>query len=212
MQATFSQLFIKRVFDLAMAAVMAVPALPLMLLLSILIKSTSPGPVIFSQERVGFRNRIFTLYKLRTMIDHAEDQSGPVFSTEEDDRVTPVGRFLRATRLDELPQIYNVLRGDLSIVGPRPERPYFVQLFQEEMPEYNLRHLVKPGITGLAQVAGHYATNTRDKLRYDLYYVSDYSLLMDFRIVLLTIPTLINREAARGLNKEALGRLTWPKS
>jgi len=212
MQATFSQLFIKRVFDLAMAAVMAVPALPLMLLLSILIKSTSPGPVIFAQERVGFRNRIFTLYKLRTMIDHAEDQSGPVFSAEEDHRVTPVGRFLRATRLDELPQIYNVLRGDLSIVGPRPERPYFVQLFQEEMPEYNLRHLVKPGITGLAQVTGHYATNTRDKLRYDLYYVSDYSLLMDFRIVLLTIPTLINREAARGLNKEALGRLTWPKS
>ncbi len=212
MQVSFSQLFSKRIFDLTAALVMAIPAIPLLLVLSILIKATSPGPVIFAQERVGFRNRIFTLYKLRTMIDDAEGESGPVFTTEEDDRVTPVGRFLRATRLDELPQIYNVLKGDVSIVGPRPERPYFVNIFAEEMPEYNLRHLVKPGITGLAQVAGYYATNTRDKLRYDLYYVSDHSLLMDFRILLLTIPTLFNREAARGLSKEAVGRLTWPKS
>ncbi len=212
MQITFSRLVSKRLFDLTLALVMAVLALPLLLFLSILIKATSPGPVFFAQERVGFRNRIFTLYKLRTMITGAEEKSGPVFSTEEDDRVTPVGRFLRATRLDELPQLYNVLRGDVSIVGPRPERPYFVTLFQKEMPEYNLRHLVKPGITGLAQVAGHYATNTRDKLRYDLYYVSDNSLLMDFRILLLTVPTLFNREAAKGLSKEALGRVTWPKS
>ncbi len=212
MQVSFSRLFVKRIFDLAIALALVVIALPLLLILSLLIRATSPGPAIFAQERVGFRNRVFTLYKLRTMIDHAEEESGPVFTTEKDDRVTPVGRFLRATRLDELPQIYNVLRGDLSIVGPRPERPYFVKQFQEEMPEYNLRHLVKPGITGLAQVAGHYATNTRDKLRYDLYYVSDHSLLMDFRILLLTIPTLFNREASRGLNKEALGRLTWPKS
>jgi lipopolysaccharide/colanic/teichoic acid biosynthesis glycosyltransferase len=96
-----------------------------------------------------------------------------------------------------------VLRGDLSIVGPRPERPYFVELFQQEMPEYKLRHLVKPGITGLAQVAGYYATNTHDKLRYDLYYLSDYSLFMDLRILLLTIPTLFNREAALGIKDEA---------
>ena len=212
MQVTFGQLFTKRIFDLVVALVMVVPAVPVLLILSILIKATSPGPVIFAQERVGFRNRIFTLYKLRTMVDDAEEQSGPVFSTEADDRITPVGRFMRATRLDELPQLYNVLRGDLSIVGPRPERPYFVEIFQKVMPEYKLRHLVKPGITGLAQVAGHYATNTRDKLRYDLYYVSDHSLLMDFRILMLTVPTLINREAARGLSKEAEGRLTWPKS
>ncbi len=212
MQVTFGRLLFKRVFDLALALLMVLPALFLLPVLSLLIKATSPGPVIFAQDRVGFRNRIFTLYKFRTMINDAEEESGPVFSTEEDDRVTAVGRFLRATRLDELPQLYNVLRGDLSIVGPRPERPYFVNIFLEEMPEYNLRHLVKPGITGLAQVAGYYATNTRDKLRYDLYYVSDHSLLMDLRILLLTIPTLFNREASRGLSKEAVGRLTWPKS
>ena len=211
MQITFTQLFLKRTFDLSLALVVALPALPLLLIFCLLVRLTSPGPVIFAQERVGFRNRLFTLYKLRTMIVDAEGESGPVFSTEEDDRVTPVGRFLRATRLDELPQLYNVLRGDLSIVGPRPERPYFVENFEREMPEYKLRHLVKPGITGLAQVAGYYATNTHDKLRYDLYYVSDYSLLMDFRILLLTVPTLFNREASRGLSKEALGRLTWPK-
>jgi lipopolysaccharide/colanic/teichoic acid biosynthesis glycosyltransferase len=142
------------------------------------------------------------------MIAEAEDESGPVFATEEDDRVTAVGRFLRKTRLDELPQLFNVLRGDLSIVGPRPERPFFVKQFSEQMPDYELRHLVKPGITGLAQVAGYYATNTHDKLRYDLYYVTDYSLFLDFRILLLTIPTLFNSEAAKGVGEKLTGRLS----
>lgn len=212
MQVTFIQQLTKRLFDLAAALVLVVPAIPLCVFFCILIRLTSPGPLIYAQERVGYRNRIFILYKLRTMVVNAEEDSGPVFSTEEDDRVTPVGRFLRVTRLDELPQLYNVLRGDLSIVGPRPERPYFVEKFQQEMPDYYLRHLVKPGITGLAQVAGYYATNTHDKLRYDLYYVADYSLLTDFRIILLTLPTLFNRDAARGLRKESPGGLTWPKS
>lgn len=206
MQLSFVQLFVKRSFDLAVALVLALPALLLLLITGLAVSLSSPGPVIFSQERVGFRGRPFILYKLRTMIVDAEGESGPVFSMEEDDRVTPVGRFLRATRLDELPQLYNVLRGDLSIVGPRPERPYFVEKFQSEMPEYKLRHLVKPGITGLAQVNGYYATDSQDKLRYDLYYLSDYSLLLDFRILLLTIPTLFNREAAKGVRKEAVER------
>jgi len=211
MQITSFSFAVKRIFDFVFALTVSIPALPILLISGLMVRLSSPGPVIFAQERVGYRGRKFTLYKLRTMVFDAEDESGPVLSCEEDDRVTPVGRYLRAARLDELPQLYNVLRGDLSIVGPRPERPYFVENFEREMPEYKLRHLVKPGITGLAQVAGHYATNTRDKLRYDLYYVSDYSLLMDFRILLLTIPTLFNREAARGLSEEAMGRLTWPK-
>jgi len=211
MQITALSFAVKRIFDFGFALTVSIPALPVLLAAGILVRLSSPGPVIFAQERVGYRGRKFTLYKLRTMVLDAENESGPVLSCEEDNRVTPVGRYLRATRLDELPQLYNVLRGDLSIVGPRPERPYFVEYFEREMPEYKLRHLVKPGITGMAQVAGHYATNTHDKLRYDLYYVSDYSLLMDFRILLLTIPTLFNREAARGLSEEAMGRLTWPK-
>ncbi len=204
MQMTFLQQFMKRVCDLLFALVVAVPALPLLAISSLAVRLTSPGPVIYSQDRVGYRGRVFTLYKLRTMIVDAEEQSGPVLSMEEDDRVTPVGRFLRATRLDELPQLYNVLRGDLSLVGPRPERPYFVKQFEREIPEYKLRHLVKPGITGLAQVNGYYATNSQDKLRYDLYYLSDYSILMDLKILLLTIPTLFNREAARGISKKTV--------
>lgn len=203
-QLTFLQIFTKRVFDLAFAVILALPAGVMLLLTAAAVRFSSPGPVVYAQERVGLRGRVFTLYKLRTMIVKAEEESGPVFSTEEDDRVTPVGRFLRSTRLDELPQLYNVLRGDLSIVGPRPERPYFVKIFEQEMPEYRLRHLVKPGITGLAQVAGHYATNTHDKLRYDLYYLSDCTLFMDLRILLLTIPTLFNREAAKGVRKRTV--------
>jgi exopolysaccharide biosynthesis polyprenyl glycosylphosphotransferase len=202
MQLTFLQLFTKRLFDLVLALIIALPALPLLAITGLAVRLSSPGPVIFAQERVGLYGRVFTLYKLRTMITNAEEESGPVFSTEADDRVTKVGRLLRAARLDELPQLYNVVRGELSIVGPRPERPFFVDQFQQQMPEYKLRHLVKPGITGLAQVYGHYATNTHDKLRYDLYYLSDYSLFLDLRILLLTIPTLFNREAAKGVREK----------
>ncbi len=208
MMLSFSQLFFKRIFDLVVAALLTVPAVIIIFPLIAIIKITSPGPAIFAQERVGFNNRHFTLYKLRSMVVEAEEASGPVLAEENDDRVTRVGRFLRKTRLDELPQLFNVLRGDLSIVGPRPERPFFVEKFAEQMPDYNLRHLVKPGITGLAQVAGYYSTNTHDKLRYDLYYVTDYSLYLDLRILLLTIPTLFNSEAAKGISKKMTGRLS----
>ncbi len=208
MRRSFAQLFLKRLVDLSVTLLMAIPVLVVLVPLAVIIKRTSPGPAIFAQERVGLFGRPFTLYKLRSMIAEAEDESGPVFATEEDDRVTPVGRFLRKTRIDELPQLYNVLRGELSIVGPRPERPYFVKQFSEQMPDYELRHLVKPGITGLAQVAGYYATNTHDKLRYDLYYVTDYSLFLDFRILLLTITTFFNSEAAKGVSEKVGGRLS----
>ena len=206
MQLTFLQRLAKRSLDLACVLVVAAPAALLLLVTGLAVRFTSPGPVIFAQERVGYRGRTFTLYKLRTMVADAEEESGPIFSTEEDDRVTPVGRFLRSTRLDELPQLYNVLRGDISLVGPRPERPFFVEQFQEVLPEYKLRHLVKPGITGLAQVNGYYATDSQDKLRYDLYYLSDYSILLDFKILMLTIPTLFNREAAKGVSKDTVSR------
>ena len=197
--------FLKRFFDLALAALLAVPALPLVLICALAVAVTSPGPAIYLQERVGLKGKVFTLYKLRTMVVGAESKSGPVFAGEEDDRVTSVGRFLRTARLDELPQLFNVLRGDLSMVGPRPERPFFVARFEKELPGYSLRHLVKPGITGLAQVAGYYASNTQDKLKHDLYYLADYSLLLDLKILLLTVPTLFNRQATQGFKSEAGG-------
>ena len=202
MQLPFPQAFAKRVLDLAVTAILIIMTLPLFILISAVVKLSSPGPVIYRQERVGLNGKVFTLYKFRTMVDHAEEKSGPVFATEDDDRVTPVGRFLRLSRLDELPQLFNVLKGDLSFVGPRPERPYFVDQFTGEIPEYALRHLVKPGITGMAQVAGYYSSETKDKLRYDLYYISAYSLLMDLKIILSTIPALFNRTASQGIKVE----------
>ena len=196
---SFPQAFAKRVLDLAVTAVLLTITLPVIILVSAVVRLSSPGPVIYRQERVGLGGKVFTLYKFRTMVDHAEEESGPVFATEDDDRVTPVGRFLRVTRLDELPQLFNVLKGDLSFVGPRPERPYFVDQFTREIPEYALRHLVKPGITGLAQVAGYYSSETKDKLRYDLYYISDHSLLLDLKIILSTIPALFNKSSSQGI-------------
>jgi exopolysaccharide biosynthesis polyprenyl glycosylphosphotransferase len=199
MRLSFMQAITKRAVDLTLSFLILVPVLPLLALLWLAVKLTSPGPVIYMQKRVGYGGRVFNLYKFRTMIHNAEEESGPVLATENDTRVTLAGGFLRKTRLDELPQLLNVLKGDLSLVGPRPERPYFVQIFTRDIPEYALRHLVKPGLTGLAQVAGYYSTETRDKLRYDLYYISDYSLLLDFKILLSTVPTLFNFEAAAGI-------------
>lgn len=198
---SLAQQLFKRAFDLALTVLLIIPALPLLLIAGLVVRFDSPGPVIYRQERVGLKGKVFTLYKLRTMAEEAERISGPVFAMEEDDRVTKAGRFLRKTRLDELPQLFNVLIGDLSLVGPRPERPFFVEKFMNEMPEYSLRHLVKPGITGLAQVAGYYSTNTYDKLKHDLSYLADYSLALDFKILLLTIPTLFNFKAAQGVEK-----------
>lgn len=203
LQPSFSRRLNKRLFDLAGVFLLAGPALLLLLPALLAVRWSSPGPVFYSQERVGEGGRIFTLYKLRTMVVGAEEESGPVLAAEEDHRVTRVGRFLRAVRLDELPQLFNVLRGDLSLVGPRPERPFFVEQFSRELPGYALRHLVKPGITGLAQVAGYYATNTADKLRYDLHYLQDQSLLTDLRIILRTVPTIFSGEASRGLGLPA---------
>jgi lipopolysaccharide/colanic/teichoic acid biosynthesis glycosyltransferase len=150
------------------------------------------------QERVGQNGRVFRLYKLRTMVTGAEEGTGPVLAATDDARITPVGRWLRATRLDELPQVFNVLKGEMSFVGPRPERPEFVERFRAESPAYHYRHLVKPGLTGLAQVQGRYSTSAEDKLRFDLYYIRNYSLLLDLQILLQTIPIVITPAAARG--------------
>lgn len=185
---------LKRLLDLTVAALGLLLASPFMLLTALAVRLDSPGPVLYGQERVGQGGRPFRLYKFRTMNQDAEQASGPVMSSGAGDpRVTRVGRFLRASRLDELPQLWNVLRGDMSLVGPRPERPFFVEQFSRDNPSYPLRHQVKVGLTGLAQVAGRYSTTAEDKLRYDLYYVNARSFWVDLTILLRTLQTVMTR-------------------
>ncbi len=186
----------KRMLDLAVAGTLLTGTIPLFVLIGLIIKLDSPGPVFYVQERVGHRGRTFKLYKFRTMVHDAEALTGPVWSSGQDPRVTRVGRFLRATRLDELPQLVNVLRGDMSLVGPRPERPVFVEKFAQEIPYYEERLRVPGGITGLAQVLGRYSTSPRDKLTYDLLYARKASLGFDLLILLKTVHAMIDRRKA----------------
>jgi lipopolysaccharide/colanic/teichoic acid biosynthesis glycosyltransferase len=179
----------KEVLDFVLALVLAVPAAPLVLLAAAVVKLTSRGPVIYAQSRVGLNGRVFTIYKLRTMYHNCEAASGAKWATKGDPRVTPVGRFLRATHLDELPQLWNVLKGDMSLVGPRPERPEFVGQLDAQIGRYSERLRVRPGVTGLAQVQLPGDTDldsVRRKLVYDLYYVERAGLWLDVRLVVCT--------------------------
>lgn len=191
---------IKRVADIVGAILVGLLTTPLWILASLLVGFTSSGPVLYRQQRVGRNGKVFTLLKFRTMIDGAENETGAVMASRNDPRITPVGRVLRATRIDELPQLVNVLRGEMSLVGPRPERPEFARRFEREYPLYRLRHVVKPGLTGLAQVLGSYDTAVEDKLRFDLLYVRNYSLLMDLQILLWTIKVVLLPERAQGVS------------
>jgi len=193
------QVVTKRALDLLLAVPLAICALPVMAVVWVLIKCTSPGPAIYRQERVGLNGRVFTLYKFRTMVVDAEKDTGPVLAKQNDSRITPVGRVLRATRLDELPQLWNVLRGEMSLVGPRPERPFFVESLSREIPDYWLRHVVRPGITGLAQVMGTYATDPVSKLRFDLLYIRHYSIFLDLQLLLLSLRAVVSRDSAAGV-------------
>lgn len=198
LELTLSQQLIKRAFDLLLATAVSIVALPLCPIISLLVHLSSPGPIFYIQKRTGQNGKPFNLYKFRTMVDNAEQHTGPVLATENDPRITKVGRFLRASRMDELPQIINVLKGDMSFVGPRPERPTFVKEFCATIPEYRFRLKVKPGLTGLAQVQGKYDTDPVDKLRHDLYYIRNYSPLLDLQIIFQTLYVVLIPEAARG--------------
>jgi exopolysaccharide biosynthesis polyprenyl glycosylphosphotransferase len=198
-QLTRGQDLLKRIFDVVFAAALLILSSPLMLITAIVIRLNSRGPAVFKQDRVGREGAEYQLYKFRTMVTDAEKDTGPVLAQECDPRITGVGRILRATRIDELPQLFNVLIGNMSLVGPRPERQFFVNAFRERLPEYDLRLAVKPGITGLAQVAGSYATPVEQKVKLDLLYISDYSLMLDIWILLRTIPVLFQRERAEGI-------------
>lgn len=199
MALTTTQRLMKRTFDLILTFPLLALSAPIMATVWCAIKVFTPGPALFKQTRVGLEGREFTVLKFRTMVVNAEEKTGPVFATAKDPRVTRLGDFLRATRLDELPQLWNVLRGEMSLVGPRPERPYFVAQFDQELPDYELRHAVPPGVTGLAQVLGQYGTTPEDKLRFDLFYIRQYSLWLDLRILLLTVQTVINKLGASEL-------------
>ncbi len=188
---------IKRLIDILVSAVALLLFLPLILLTIILIKMESRGPVLFEQERVGKDGRIFSLYKFRSMAKDAEKDTGPVMARSDDKRITKLGRILRKTRLDEIPQLINVLKGDMSLVGPRPERPFFVERFKKQIPGYVQRLQVRPGVTGLAQVHSTYDISARSKLRYDLLYVRNHSLFLDVEIIMRTIGVILRRKGAR---------------
>jgi lipopolysaccharide/colanic/teichoic acid biosynthesis glycosyltransferase len=166
---------------------------PVLLVAAVLIKLTSLGPVLYYQRRIGQGGKEFTLYKLRTMVDGAEQETGPVLAGPRDDRITWIGRLLRESRIDEIPQLLNVLNGTMSLVGPRPERPKFVSEFLQTIPGYAERLQVKPGLTGLAQVDGEYHTTPEYKLKYDLAYIYNYSLWLDMRIMAETVKVILTR-------------------
>ena len=187
----------KRIVDLAGALFGLIVFSPLMLVTALLIKITSPGPVLFSQERIGLHNRPFKMYKFRSMEVQDPGRERNQWTTPHDPRVTPVGRFIRKTSIDEMPQFFNVLIGDMSLVGPRPERPLFVEKFKEEIPRYMIKHQVRPGLTGWAQVNGYRGdTSITKRIEHDLYYIENWSLGFDFKIMFLTVfKGFINKNA-----------------
>jgi exopolysaccharide biosynthesis polyprenyl glycosylphosphotransferase len=190
----------KRVFDLFMSALLLLCAAPLLAALAVLIKLDSAGPVFYLQERTGRGGKPYRVYKLRTMHKDAEQLSGPVWASQRDPRVTRMGAFLRKMRLDEIPQVFAVLRGDMSFVGPRPERPFFVEQLKQEIPFFGLREAVKPGITGWAQIRYPYGSSIEDarsKLEYDLYYVEHRSLFLDLAICFHTAKIVLFGRGAR---------------
>ncbi len=190
---------VKRLIDMSVCTAVFIVFLPLFLIISAAIKLDSKGQVFYFQDRVGYRGRIFKLWKFRSMVVDAEKHSGPVWADKNDSRVTMIGRIIRKIRLDELPQVYNIIRGDMSLVGPRPERPFFVEKLRKKIPYYPLRLKVKPGLTGWAQIKQNYdrsLDDVREKVKYDLYYIENMSLRMDFKILLATIIVVLGAKGA----------------
>ena len=193
------QFTIKRMFDITASFCGLVLLSPVMVLVAIAIKLDSPGEVIFKQERVGKDFRSFMMYKFRSMCQGAENGTGPVWAKENDSRITRLGNFLRKTRLDEIPQLFNILKGDMSLIGPRPERLHFIRQFESTIEDYTQRLCFKPGLTGWAQIRHKYDTTVEDvktKLSYDLYYINNFSFVFDLKILLGTIPVVITGKGA----------------
>lgn len=198
---TITQRVLKRAMDLIICIIAMIPAAPIMLIVALCIKIEDRGPVFFKQKRVTKDGRIFEILKFRSMIVDAE-KGKPIAATGKDPRITKVGRIIRATRLDELPQILNILKGDMSIVGPRPERVEYFNDYSEDIPEFRYRTKVKGGLTGFAQIYGRYNSTAYDKLRLDLMYIENYSLLLDIKLILMTLKIMITPESTEGFEKQ----------
>lgn len=189
--------FIKRLTDILLSSLMLLILWPVMAVIAICIRAVDHAPAVFVQKRLTKDRRVFTLYKFRSM--KPGDEEDYSLTLAQDPRVTGVGRFIRKYRLDELPQLVNVLRGDMSMVGPRPERPHIAERIEEELPQFAERLAVKAGLTGYAQVMGNYATPSEEKLAFDMYYIENFSLLLDLKILLLTVKVVLTPERAKGL-------------
>ena len=208
---TLEQRFVKRLFDLLFSIIVGIIFLPISIIIALLIKLEDGGSVLYKQKRLTLDDRIFYVYKFRSMIPNAE-QHGAQLATDNDSRITKVGRILRKFRLDEIPQILNILKGDMSVVGPRPERPELAHKYEKYIPEFDFRLRVKAGLTGYPQVTGLYDTSPYDKLKMDMMYIEQYSLLLDLRIIMMTIKTMIfpgesNEETKRHEQQEADNKL-----
>lgn len=202
MGLSIEQQWMKRLEDIVVALFLLVLFSPIFLISAISIKCTDGGPIFYRQERLTKDRKKFMIYKFRTMIVDAERLSGPVLAVDKDPRILPVGRILRATRMDELPQIVNILKGEMSVVGPRPERPDFASDIEKDVPEFSYRLKVKAGLTGYAQVYGKYNTTFYDKLKLDLMYIRKYSLLLDLKLILMTPKIMFLRESSEGVKTE----------
>lgn len=199
---SFEQRFVKRLMDIVFSVLMIVITSPLMLISALAIKLYDGGPVFFRQKRSTINNKTFEIHKFRSMIVDAEKDGDPLPATESDPRITPVGKVLRFTRLDELPQLFDILKGDMSLVGPRPERVEHTRKYTNEIPEFQYRLKVRGGLTGLAQLYGKYNTSAYDKLQLDLMYIQNYSLLLDLRLLLMTLKVIFIKESTEGFTEE----------
>ena len=198
---SIEQQWMKRCEDIVVSLLMLVLFSPVFLIASIGIKCTDGGPIFYKQERLTKDGKVFMIYKFRTMVIDAEKKLGPVLASQNDPRILPVGRYLRATRLDEIPQILNILRGEMSVVGPRPERPLLSAEISKSIPEFNYRLKVKAGLTGFAQVYGKYNTTSYDKLKLDLSYIQNYSLFLDLKLIIMTPKIMFLKESTEGIDK-----------
>ncbi len=202
---SFDQLLAKRALDLMLAVPAFIITSPVMLITAVAVKLYDGGPVLYKQVRLTRHDRKFEIYKFRSMVVDAESDGIAKLARENDDRITPVGRIIRATRIDELPQLFNILKGDMSFAGPRPERPEIMEEYCKEIPEFAFRTRVKAGLTGYAQVYGKYNTTPYDKLKLDLFYISNYSMWTDIKLILMTLKIVLKKDATEGVNEELTG-------
>ncbi len=198
---SFDQRLIKRAMDIIIASILTIITSPILIVTALAIKLYDKGPVFYKQVRYTKGDKEFEIYKFRSMIVNAESDGVAQLAKENDDRITPVGRFIRATRIDELPQLFNILKGDMSFVGPRPERPEIAKEYCEQIPEFSFRTRVKAGLTGYAQVYGKYNTTPYDKLKLDLFYIANYSLWTDIKLMMMTVKIVLKKEATEGVDE-----------